>query len=37
VPRARVYGGGVKEGRLADPRDAVDEGDKRHVALDELE
>ena len=34
---ARVHGGGLKEHRLADTRNAVDDGDKRHVALDELE
>jgi hypothetical protein len=33
---ARVHGDGLKELRLADTRYAVDDGDKRRVALDEL-
>ena len=34
---ARVHGGGLKQHRLANTGNAVDDRDKRHVALDELE
>jgi hypothetical protein len=34
---ARVQDGGLKERRLAYTGNAVDHGDKRHVAVDELE
>jgi hypothetical protein len=33
----RVHSGGLKEHRLADSGNAVDDSDQRHVALDELE
>jgi hypothetical protein len=33
----RVQRGGMKERRLADTGNAMDDGDERHVALDELE
>jgi hypothetical protein len=35
--RTRVDGGRLKERRLTHTRNAVDDGDERHVALDELE
>src|SRR5262249_39464123 len=34
---ARIHGGGLKEHRLADTGNAVDDGDERHVALNEPE
>ena len=34
---ARVQGGGMKERRLANTGNAMDDRDQRHVALDELE
>ncbi len=36
TPSARVDGGRLEEHRLADTRDAVDDGNQRCVALDEL-